>query len=543
MTLLAFVAAALAAEIELDVQPRELEVGQTVELRLEVTDGSVRGAPEVPVQDGLGIDYAGQSTQHVIVNFRSTRSVVYRYELSATRPGSFQVGPVALVVDGQTITAEPITLKVSPRSAGDKTGAHATLSDPDPWMGEVVLYEFEARYDQRMRPSEWQDPTYDGFVQVPSVEPEQPRYSVTENGVPSIVQKIIVPLVAVGQGHHTISASALRGTAPDTSARHRTRGFEPWIGLGGDVKNVALTAAPVDADIRPLPLEGKPPDFSGLVGSFTIQQNAKPAQVPLGESVAIEIAIQGNGSLTSFHLPSAPRDSKFRAYDDEPEVSAAVKEGEFVARALVERAVVPEAEGPLTIPGVSIPYFDPEKGTYATLTTPAIEVVVTPGEQGGGAIASFASGESDRGHAVESLGDDILPPPSRARVRDQTLEGAVPWIVGMPALPLMGLLGLFGMRMARGRATAPWTRLDQRLASLPSGDARLAALEDVFREACALRLGRPAPGLDRTAVAPLGEAATTLYQRLVEARYGGDTATTDAIENDVRDFVARRGVA
>jgi hypothetical protein len=543
VSLLALVAAALAAQVELEVQPRQLEVGQTVDVRLTVTDGAVRGTPEVPVDDGLTIAFGGQSSQHIIVNFRATRSVTYQYDLTAMRPGTFEVGPVSLVIDGQTMTAEAVTVKVSPRSAGDKTGARATLSDPDPWLGQVVIYKFEARYDQGTRPTEWQDPTYDGFVQVPSVEPEQPRYSVSEDGVSRVVQEINVPLVAVGQGHHTITPGALRGTAPDTSARRgRNRGFEPWIGLGGDVKSVTLAAPAVEADIRPLPLEGKPPDFSGLVGSFTIRQKASESTVPLGESVAIEITLEGNGSLTSLRLPPAPRDAKFRAYDDDPEVSAVVKDGEFVSRALVERAVVPEEEGPLTIPGLSLSYFDPEKGAYGTLTTEPVEIVVTPGEQGGGAIASFADGEARQGRAVESLGDDILPPPSKAKVHDQTFDGAVAWMIGMPAIPLLGILGLAGARMARGRVTAPWVRLDRRLASLPS-EGRLAALEDIFREACALLLGRPAPALDRAAVEPLGERAASLYQRLVEARYGGDTAALDAIERDVRDFVARRGAA
>jgi hypothetical protein len=42
-------------------------------------------------------------------------------------------------------------------------------------------------------------------------------------------------------------------------------------------------------------------------------------------------------------------------------------------------------------------------------------------------------------------------------------------------------------------------------------------------------------------VQPLGEQAASIYQRLVEARYGGDRATLDALEADVRAFVARRG--
>jgi hypothetical protein len=542
VTFLALVAAALAAEVELQIEPRTLEVGQTVALQLKVTDGSVRGVPDVPVEDGLSVAYGGQSSLHEIVNWKSTRAVVFQYVLTATRAGAFQVGPVTVSSDGQTLTAEAVTVKVTPKSSSDKTGARASLSDATPWIGEVVLYEFEARYDPRTRPLDWQDPSYDGFVQVPSVEPEQPRYSITEDGTPSVVQRIVVPLIAVGQGKHTISGSSLRGSAPDTTARNRARDFDPWIGLGGNVRKVSFTAPPVEADIRPLPLEGKPADFNGLVGSFTILQDAQPRSVPLGESVSISISIEGNGSLTSFRLPTPPRDESFRAYDDEPTVTAVVKDGRFVSRALVERAVVPDAEGPLTIPGVSIPYFDPERGTYATLTTPPVEIVVTPGEQGGGAVSSFAEGEARHGRAVESLGDDILPPPSRATVRDQTFDGAVPWMIAMPSLPLLGLLGLAGARALRGRATAPWARLDQRLAALPS-DGRLAALEDVFREACALVLGRPAPGLDRAAVEPIGEHAVSLYRRLVEARYGGDTGTIEGIERDVRAFVAKRGAA
>jgi uncharacterized protein (DUF58 family) len=148
VTFLAFVAASLAAQVELEVQPRQLEVGQTVDVQLTVTDGSVRGTPEVPVDDGLTIAFGGQSSQHIIVNFHQTRSVVYQYELTAMRQGTFQVGPVSLVVDGQTMTAEPVTVKVSPRS-GRQVGRAGDVSDAAPGWARVVLYRFEAQYDQR----------------------------------------------------------------------------------------------------------------------------------------------------------------------------------------------------------------------------------------------------------------------------------------------------------------------------------------------------------------------------------------------------------
>jgi hypothetical protein len=106
----------------------------------------------------------------------------------------------------------------------------------------------------------------------------------------------------------------------------------------------------------------------------------------------------------------------------------------------------------------------------------------------------------------------------------------------LAALPALALVGQ-SLQSVRGRRAAdPARRLRERLAALPAEpSARLAALEDLTREAAALRLGRPAPGLDAEAIAPLGEAAARLYTDLLAARYGG--GQIDDLERRVRAFV------
>jgi hypothetical protein len=140
---------------------------------------------------------------------------------------------------------------------------------------------------------------------------------------------------------------------------------------------------------------------------------------------------------------------------------------------------------------------------------------------------------------VDSIAEDVLPPPADPSIGDHTLGAALPLALGLGGLPALAVAGLALRDRARSRAPDPRQLLMERLRRLPSDPAeRLAELEQIFREEAGLRLGLPAPGLDRAAVVPLGEAASELYQALEAARYGG--GQLGDLENRVRAFVEGR---
>ena len=87
------------------------------------------------------------------------------------------------------------------------------------------------------------------------------------------------------------------------------------------------------------------------------------------------------------------------------------------------------------------------------------------------------------------------------------------------------------------RKPDPRALLRQRLARLPTDPvARLAAVEDLFREAAGMRLGAAPAGLDLGAVAALGDEAAAIYRSIDQARYAGSGAGPD-LEARVRRFV------
>ncbi len=541
MLALLLIAVAAAAQISLNAASKHLKVGETVALELQVVDGAVAGVPDIPVSGGLSLDYQGQSQSRVVVNFRSTRITSFSYAMTATQEGTWTVGPLRLQSEGEQLTAPAIQVTVSPRSEQDRAerDVSAAVTDDSLWLGQVVVYRFRFRHRGEVLDARWTPPSFDGFVKEPIGMTQQERSSELD-GARYTEQLIDVPLVAAGEGERVIGPAMLVAQVPTSGRSRRDDPFasSPFRALR-DVTNETLTADAVPVKIRPLPTEGRPADFSGLIGRFNLQVTPQKTTVRQGDSVTLDVVLSGDGSLQGFKLPAPPADAGFRVYDDDPTVEAAIEDGAYTATARFQRSLVPERQGRLEIPGLRIPVFDPASGTYTVVESAPLTLDVSPGEAGAGEVRSFAGQSGDTRQAVGSLGEDILPVPGKADIGDRAASGLGRWLLP-PLVPALGLVLLELGRVVRGRRKDPWDAVTAGLERLPADPgARLGALEQLFREAAALRLGRPAAGLDRGQVATLGEEARALYADLEAARYGGQSVSD--LEPRVRTFIARRG--
>lgn len=533
LLLLSLLPAALAARLDLAMDTAELQPGQTVSLQVQLVDGQARGLPDLQLPDGLEARYTGQSSSTVVVNFDTTRIVRYSYAITARRPGTYRVGPARMTVGGQPLESPSVEVTVAPRDAGTPSaaGVSASLSSRTPYLGEVVVFGAEYRRTGQVLDARWTLPDFDGFIDEKTVEGTRREYGTTIDGEQFVIDEIRIPLVAVGEGRRAIGRAGVTAQIP---VRRGPRSRRDMFFERTEVRTETWTSEPMDITVRPLPDVGQPPDFSGLVGRFRIAAAASSREMALGESVTLEVTVAGDGTLSGFKLPPVSEDAGIRVYDDEPERTASLADGRFRTRATFRRAVVPEAEGTLTIPPIRITSFDPDSGAYLTASSDPIELTVRPGE-GAGVVTSFATGEAGPRGTVAALGEDILPAPGDARVGDRTLRAALPFALGLPAVPALLWAGLTLRQRRRRPATGPAANARAILAALPAdADARLATLEHAFREAASAATGVPAPGLDRTVVAALGAEAESLYIALEAARYGGSAGAD--IETRVRQF-------
>ena len=524
------IAAALAASLRIEMPAREITVGRTIDVEVQLSGAATNGQPVLSVQQGLRLQFTGTSRSISQVNMQRTEILRYQYRLVAVTEGEWTIGPASLEIGGEVLIAPPVTIKVVPRAEGEQAAADVvgTYSDREPYAGELGVYRFQYRRRGQVLDARWTPPEFPGFVESRDAETQQREYAMLEDGVRVSVQEVFVPLIAMQSGPQTIGPALLTVQVPNPDARGRRQSI---FGFSGGTLQETYATRPIDIAIRPLPEEGRPEDFSGLVGHLTLSVSASEQRIRMGESVTLEVRIAGTGQLSGMELPM-PDQVGFRVYDDAAEFSAHVNEGRYRSVAVFRRALVPEQEGALIIPPVELTVFDPDEERYVTLRSNPIELDVLAGEAGMGEVTRFTEGDGRR--PVEALSDDILPPPGSVTVRDHRLSAVLPWLVGAPALVSLSLIGLWGRRRRPG--PPPGRSLTEQLDDLPAEpDARLAAVEDIFRQAAALRLGREAPGLTRDDVAALGEAAEVLYVDLSRARYGGEIDV--ALEARVRRFV------
>lgn len=514
---------AWAAQLVLDADTRTLREGQVVTLNLTVVDGRPKGPPRIPDSKGLSFSYRGQRQSTVMVNFKTTRTVTYSYSMTALEPGFWEVGPVEMVVGGQALESNTLAIQVSERdTSAEIEGVTASLGTDDVWVGQTVVYHLEFRSPKQITDLRWTPPEFEGFVPEQTAEERQKEYTLRDGDRETTVIELDMPLVATAPGAREIPPAVLQAQYRVRRAQRRQRGIFDSL---YQTENTIYTAAPLPTAVHPLPDAGRDEHWSGLIGDFRIRAELSAERVAVGESATLTVTVEGDGTLSGFSLPELPVDGGFRAYDDQAEISGEVSDGRFRGTGVFRRAIVPEAEGVITIPPITLQFFSPSAGAYRSVSTRSMTLEVRPGERSE-ALTSYAERGADVRRDVEDLGADILPIHPEASLRSQVFDPASPGVLLPVGLPLMALLGV-GLRdaTARRRDAAPDRRraLRARIEGVDRGD--LGALEGLLREAIGLALGCPAGAVERSSLEGLPEGiraeAEAVYGALEEARYGG----------------------
>lgn len=526
--ILAFCRIALAGQVALHLDSPDVREGQTVGLTLTVTDASPRGVPDLDLASGLSATFAGQSQAREMVNFKTSVSTIFHYELSALARGHYTLGPVSVNTSAGTLVAPPVLLDVGARpEAGTLDALVGDLGAGAVYVGQVVVYHLRFTTANHVVSGRWAPPDADGFMAEPSVDPLTSEYPMTDGGKSVSVEELFFPLRATKVGSTTIPGGVFQAQFAVSRSRRGGRPdlFRDIPGFS-DVRSENYSSAPIAVDINAVPTAGRPSDYDGLVGHFSVETKASAADVKVGDTVTIEVTVTGNGSLSSAKLPPLTGQG-FRVYDDQPAVEARIADGKYASVATFKRAIVPESPGDLSVPAAALSWFDPETRSFVSAASEPLLLHVS-GAAGNADVTSFGDAAP---HGVDPLGEDILPVRTEARL-SAPITGQRAWMLQVPGA-LLVVAGL--VRRFRPRRVA--TVKAYGFSDLPTEpEARIAGLERILREAAAQKLSLSSEGLTVDDLAPLGADAVRVYKQLVAMRYGKDSGQLP--ESDVRALVA-----
>ena len=123
------------------------------------------------------------------------------------------------------------------------------------------------------------------------------------------------------------------------------------------------------------PKEGKPYDFSGAIGKFSLDLQADPLKVNIGDPIALRFTISGNGGFEFIDAPSPTEEDGWKFYEP-TKLDLQRGEGLSPSKLIFSQNLVAERLH-TELPTFRFTVFDSEKEQYVTLISDKIPIQIS----------------------------------------------------------------------------------------------------------------------------------------------------------------------
>ena len=389
-------------EVEFTATPSKTTLGINQKLRVEFTmtkDGDNFNPPSF---QGFSAAGPSQMISNSWVNGKRSYSKTYTYVLTPTARGTFTVGQASIVIDGETYKTIPFKVTVTAAVAGGDDpdapitenagkGIHvvAEVSKTNPYVNEPinVVYKLYVSQDASVRGTRQMDiPQFNDFwsqdIETDSRSVQQGTYN-GENYRYIVLKKVV--LYPQKSGRLEVEPLSMELTI-DVPTGRRDFFNRP---LMTQTKKV-MSSGSKYINVKPLPENGRPADFSGAVGSFDFKVTPSKTTLSNGESLQLNVEVSGKGNLKLFNLPKPVVPSALEMYDPEHKENISIPLSGMQGSISDNYAIIPQNKGKYPIKAMSFSYFDLATQKYKTITTDEImvDVLNVPGTSAGNQTAS-----------------------------------------------------------------------------------------------------------------------------------------------------------
>jgi BatD DUF11 like domain len=531
--------------VALSLDRSELTVSDRLKMTITVS-GAMRSVPDPQIENLQGFSMVGssQSTRFSFTNGRISSSKSTEYTLLPSREGTFTLGPAVVEIKGQTYRSSTMEVKVVGASGGvtsaPQPGQQAQPATPQQpqkkiagpaqsastpnrevfilgntdkqavYLGQQLIYTFGfySRSNLRQNPN-YSPATFTGFW-VEELDKSARRLQRSVNGVPYSVQELRYALFPTISGEAVISPSQLAVSIGNS-----------WDFFGRG-RSYNLQTPELKIKVKPLPVSGKPANFSGAVGKFGISARLDKNQVRQGEAITLVVVVSGNGNLKNVAEPVLPEMDGFDIYESKSEEKIDRSDAGISGRKIFSYVIVPRKTGEVKWPGIPFVFFDPQTEKYVSIATSALSFTVLPGKEEEKAPAYRLPGRE-----VLALGEDIRyikENPSALRPAPGAFsEFGLFWLLHLVPLVCLGAGLLY--RRHQGRLMS-----DTAYARLRGSRKRLGrSLKQTARELSSGNIAECYAGLDRALVHFIGDKL--------------NLETTGMVAEQIIELLAGRGLS
>ena len=336
-----------------------------------------------------------------IVNGRTSSYQIRTYQLLAPGKGDFTIPSVKVTVDGKTYQTNPIQISAVEPGSTKQINVEVELSTQTCYVGQPVILTMSfyvwtdiVRADQ-IANIDIQVPILDdGSFYVEDID--SPPANTTKSVLPvngrkeyvyqdqllhesvNCVRvrftKVLIPKKAGTIDLKPVSVTA--DLAVSKKNQSRDRFFGDFFGSQYEYQRFGVQSDPLQLTVQQLPQAGKPDNFYGLVGNYTISADATPKEVNVGDPITLTIRVSGSRYLKPIQWPDL---DKIPEMTDSFKIPSERSDGKIQNNAKVfTQTIRPNHENVTQIPLIPLSFFDADTGKYRTVSTKPIPLQVSP---------------------------------------------------------------------------------------------------------------------------------------------------------------------
>ena len=399
LVLMAIGAVSASGQVRISAQAetnRDIYVGERFGYYIVIEGADKPGQVDLQPLQPFHPQSTGNRTQSStnIINGRVTTSstLIMTYALTADQAGRAQIPPVNVEIDGKTYRTNPVIVNISNPGTTDRLDLEVTLSEQQCYLGQPIILTVKFYVSADIGDFQFNIPALSGDafeIEEPDIPDPQAklyrlhtgmtimvnRYRVEHNNMEAILVTFSKILIPKGTGRIATPPSSVSAAIAVGRVRSRDL-FDSFFGGQTQYKRFIATSEPLELEVLPVPEEGQPAEFYGLIGTYTISASATPTRVNVGDPITLTIKIGGSKYLKPVQWPALERipelakNFKIPSQKASPTIEDGLKVFTQTIRANNDKVT--------RIPPIPLASLDVQQGRYATAQTEPIALDVAP---------------------------------------------------------------------------------------------------------------------------------------------------------------------
>lgn len=443
-----FTTVASAQEVSFKAQPSRTSLGENEYLRVDFTMNKEGDNFSPPAFEGFEVTGPTQSISHSWINGNRSFSKTYTYMLHPKRKGKLAVGAASIFIEGKEYKTKPFTIEVTD-AVSHPRNAQATPPPSNPFSG--FPFGFDPFGNEEAQPAQIIEPTKEQLFMTAEVSDRQlyvnqpltityriyidarfgiaglekmdePRYAnfwsqqllekvqiseVNRNGRPfrciTLKQILLYPQQVGEQQIDPFSCSLVLQLPSNQVDFFGNRSYIT------STRTLQTTATKIK--VLPLPEEGKPANFSGAVGHFSLSMNFPTRSLNAGETAEGEVVIAGKGNFKLFDMPKLTFPPALEVYAPKEKEHLTNSASGINGDITHTYTIVPQYKGKFPVPALNFSFFNPDTQQYETLSSENMTIEVLSGEEYKSAHQEGAQGATSQQAQFQPLKEasELLP--------------------------------------------------------------------------------------------------------------------------------------